>query len=250
MKTRIAAAVIGLIIGAYLGGFFSSETIHVYTYNHSQISASIRGIQEIENASFALINVPAVDNEGRGVTTTLMVQIVEGSGRTLVNVDNILFWTDTQNSIRTASSVAENLTGFGLSDYDLVYTIMANASVIEGPSAGAALAIVTVAALEGKELNSTVMITGTLNHDGTIGPVGGVLEKAITAKTIGATTFLVPLGQSSQITYESKRHCEQIGWTEFCTIEQVPKKVDIEEQVGINVEEVATVEEAMEYFFD
>ena len=66
-----------------------------------------------------------------------------------------------------------------LSEYDLVYTIKANATVIEGASAGAALAVATVAALTGKELNSSVMMTGTINHDGTIGPVGGIFEKAI-----------------------------------------------------------------------
>ncbi len=246
MKTRILALIIGLVIGAYIGGFLSSQTI--YIYEHYPYIYKPYGVLEGSNVSYASVMVPAVDQNGRGVATILDVQAVRGYGRTLTNIDKLLFWTDTQNSIRTARFVAENITGVNLSNYDLIYTIKANATVIEGASAGAALTVATVAVLEEKEINTTVMMTGTINHDGTVGPVSEILAKAMAAKAVGANLFIVPLAQSTQITYESEKYCEQIGWSQICTIEQIPKKVDISEQADIEIIEVQTIEEALEYF--
>jgi len=240
---------IGIVIGAYIGGFFTSQTVYIYYYNYTT-QAVPRQLVDLNssNVSFASITVPAVDQEGNGVATILDVQIVPGSGKTLTNVDKLLFWTDTQNSIRTAKAVAEEITNESLNDYDLIYTISANASVIEGPSAGAALTIATIAAIQKREINQSVMITGTINHDGTIGPVGEIIAKASAAKSIGAELFLVPLSQSAQISYTSQKYCERIGFGQICTVEQIPQKVDVSEKAGIAVKEVKTVEEALKYF--
>jgi len=249
MKIRILFMIIGIFIGAYIGGFFTSQTVNVYYYNYTNQAVCRQPMNfNSSTVSFASITVPAVDQEGNGVATTLDVQIVPGSGKTLANVDKLLFWTDTQNSIRTAKSVAENITNTSLDKYDMIYTITANASVIEGPSAGAALTIATIAAIQKKQINSSVMMTGTINHDGTIGPVGEIIAKAAAAKSIGAELFLVPLSQSAQISYESKRYCEKIGFSQICTIEQIPSKVDVSEKTGIQVKEVKDIGEALKYF--
>jgi len=109
---------------------------------------------------FVEIYVPAVDNEGKGVATVLKVGMKPGSGKVLVDINNILFWLDTQQSIQTAKKVAQEVTKVDLSKFDLVYSLeKINATVVEGPSAGAALTIATIAVIEGKELNSKVMIT-------------------------------------------------------------------------------------------
>ena len=249
MKIRILFMMIGIVIGAYIGGFFTSQKVYIYYYNYTT-QAVPRQLVDLNssNVSFASITVPAVDQEGNGVATILDVQIVPGSGKTLTNVDKLLFWTDTQNSIRIAKSVAEELTNTSLNDYDLIYTISANASVIEGPSAGAALTIATIAAIQKREINQSVMITGTINHDGTIGPVGEIIAKASAAKSIGAELLLVPLSQSAQISYTSQKYCERIGFGQICTVEQIPQKVDVSEKAGIAVKEVKTVEEALRYF--
>jgi len=42
-------------------------------------------------------------------------------------------------------------------------------------------------------------MTGTLNHDGSIGPSGKILEKAIAAKEAGAKVFLVPVGSLANL---------------------------------------------------
>ncbi|MEM2954937.1 MAG: S16 family serine protease [Candidatus Nanoarchaeia archaeon] len=205
--------------------------------------------QPLINSTQAMTYLPAVDNEGKGVLTLLVVEAVPGSGRTLVDIDNLLFWGDTQHSIRIAKNVASNITGIDVNKYDLVYNIYANASIIGGESAGAALTLATIAVLQNKSLRNDIIITGTINHDGTIGPVQAILPKAKAAKANNATLFLVPLLQSREVTYETKEHCEKFGATEFCTTEQIPKKINVSEESGITVIEVGTIHDAMQYFF-
>ena len=242
--------IIGIALGAYIGGFLSSETITYYNYTHT--IEAFRPYMEMfneTNVSAATIVVPAVDQDGNGVATMLDVHIMPGTRRALVDIDKLLFWTDTQNSIRVSRSVSENITGIDLSYYDIIYSIRANASVIEGPSAGAAMTIATIAALLGSDLDTTVMITGIVSHDGTIGPVGEILPKAIAAREIGASLMIVPPGQSEQVVYENREHCQYVGITRICSMERVPRKIDIEAESGVRVVEVGTIQEAMVYFF-
>lgn len=198
----------------------------------------------------AAIKVPAVDSEGNGIVTWLKVDSNAGEGRTLVDINQLLFWIDTQYSIQISKMVAENYTGVDLSEIDLVYSIDIEASLIEGPSAGAALTVATIAAIQNKTLKPDVIITGTMNPDGSIGPVGGILVKAKAAKDIGATLFIVPKGQATQTYYKQERTCEKIGPMTYCTTEYVPETTDIEEQTAIRIEEVSNIGEALSYFID
>jgi len=210
------------------------------------------------NQTFEVVNiskhnttiiVPAVDNEGNGIPVSLSVEAIPGEGRTLVNINQILFWVDTQQSIRTARDVAQTITNMNLSKIDLIYSIETEANVIEGPSAGAALTIATISVLENKTLNKSVMITGTINPDGTIGPVGGILAKANAAKEVGATLFLVPEGQGIQTNYEPIETCKKLKSFTYCKIEYVPEKVPTSTASGVEVEEVGSIEDALKYFF-
>lgn len=146
--------------------------------------------------------------------------------------------------------MAANVTGIDLNKYDLVYDVDAEASLIGGPSAGAAITLATISALEEKPLKYDVMITGSINHDGSIGPVGEITAKAQAAKDNGAVLFLVPLLQSNEITYETRKHCEKFGFAEFCNIEQIPVKIDVAEQVAIQIKEVENIQEALTYFYE
>jgi len=195
--------------------------------------------------------VPAVDSEGNGVVTTLLVEAKPGDGRVLTDINHILFFVDTQNSIQIAKAVAENITGVNTSKIDLMYAIETNASAIGGPSAGAALTVATVAVLENKNLNSSVMITGTIEPDGRIGPIGSVEEKAKASKEAGALLFLVPQGQDIQTTYLLVKECKKTGFwiysQRYCEIKYVATESEVNE-TGIKVKEVATIEEALKYF--
>lgn len=253
MKGMIFAFVVAVVVSYLLGGITYSQTIYVYEENILDAPKMLlepysMDISKNPDMTQATVIVPAVDQNGNGVATKLEVQVVPGNGKALVNIDKLLFWVDTQNSMRTARNVAESVMGINLSKTDIVYTITADASVVEGPSAGAALTVATIAALQGKEVAKEVMMTGTINPDGTIGPIGGALEKAKAAKAIGADLFLVPEGQSVEISFEQTRSCERIGFADYCTIETIPHTTNITEAAGISVIEVSNITEALDYF--
>lgn len=242
-----------LVILAIL--FFLSSLLSI-SENAGGEKASETSEKQVEPAFFSgdsgtrvSMPLPAVDADGKGITTFLKVEATRGTGRTLTDIDNLLFWADTQHSIRIARRVAENITGKAMKDYNIVYTIEANASVIGGPSAGAALALATIAALESREPRSNVMVTGSINRDGSIGPVSSILEKAKAAKEAGAEQFLVPLSQSVEVIYETTESCEVFGGAQICTEEIKPRKIEVANESGIEVLEVESVEEAMKYFF-
>jgi len=200
------------------------------------------------NESEAQIRLLAVDQDGNGVSTPLVVELRPGTGQTLANIDRLLFWTDTQESIQTAKSVAEDITGITPSNFDILYSIETESPVVGGPSAGAALTIATMAVLQNETLREDVVITGTVNADGTIGQVGGVLEKAQAAKDIGASLILVPMGQGTQTTLVPIEECETRGNMMICQTTYEQETVSIGEDVGISVMEVADVSQAYGYF--
>lgn len=202
----------------------------------------------INKTSATIIKVPAVDREGNGVMATLSVEAKPGVGRTLVDINQIFFWVDTQDSIRTAKEVAENITGIDVSNYDIVYSIQANASVIEGPSAGAAMGIATVLELENKTIRDDVTITGTLNNEGEVGQVSGIIPKGEAARDNEMSIFLVPFGQKMYTTFTEDKKCETYVFTTICRTEVKEETIDVEKKIGIEVEEVKNIQEALKYF--
>ncbi len=65
---------------------------------------------------------------------------------------------------------------------------------IGGPSAGLMFTLGIIDRLSDQDLTGGKFIagTGTMDNDGNVGPIGGVLLKLITAREAGATVFLVP----------------------------------------------------------
>ncbi|MGY3736945.1 SepM family pheromone-processing serine protease [Lactococcus taiwanensis] len=87
--------------------------------------------------------------------------------------------------------------GIGLVDHTEVVTdpkVTINAGSIGGPSAGMMFTLEIYSQLTGKDLRNGREIagTGTIEHDGTIGQIGGVDKKVATASKEGAQVFMVP----------------------------------------------------------
>jgi len=216
-------------------------------------------IEEVKNIPFENYNIfsevktklVAVDSEGNGVVTNLTVRAVPGNGRVLVDVESLLFWIDTQQSIQTAKEVAENYIGEESKNLDLTYTIgIPNTTLVGGPSAGAAFTIATIAALENKTLRNDTVITGTIEPDGKIGKVGGIIAKGKAVKDSGYKYFLIPKGQGEYIEYKKIQSCEKHGYLKVCSINYEPVEIDVEEELGIDVIEVPTINDAVKYFLE
>lgn len=200
----------------------------------------------------AEISVPGVDQKGKGVVGRFGVEALPGDGKILTNIDHLLFFVDTQYSMQTARSVAANFTGMDLSGYNLVYDIESgngNATqVIEGPSAGAAITIATIAALQNLSLSREVMITGAINRDGTIGKIGGIPSKAKAARIAGAKVLLVPEGQGIGKMYKVESGCENVRGYKVCRTNYVSEATIGNTEDGIVIREVGNVTEALKYF--
>lgn len=65
----------------------------------------------------------------------------------------------------------------------------------DGPSAGAVMAVGFMALLRGDQLIRGTALTGTLQPDGRIGPVGAIGDKVRAAAREGYRTILIPVGQ-------------------------------------------------------
>jgi len=216
------------------------------------LEPEMEGVCELSNVVYgrSTVKVPAVDDEGNGVVTLVLVDSIGGTGRTLVDIDQLLFWTDTQYSIQVSKFVAQRFTNYDLSEVDLIYSIDTEASAIEGPSAGAALTIAAISALTNETLKKDVMITGTIEPDGSIGRVGSILEKAEAAKDMGAIVFLVPKGQGTTEIETEGEDCEKIGPLTYCSDNEMTVVVNISDYVGMDVVEVSNIEDAVPYFME
>ncbi len=251
MRFSWLGVVAAVVVASAAAGYFIVGPLLAPKLARAEVPEPPR-IALLPNSTVAWLYVPAVDSAGNGVISTVTVQALPGSGRTLANIEDLLFWVDTQRSIQIAQAVAGNVTGKNLSSYDLIFTIDARAELVEGPSAGAAIAVATIAALENRTLDPTVLITGTIEPDGSIGPVGGVREKAEAARLVNATLFLVPLGQGAQ-PGEARRakQCKALapsgaeGGSEFCWVRYIAEAEPLD--VGVAVQEVATIAEALEF---
>lgn len=69
---------------------------------------------------------------------------------------------------------------------------------VGGPSAGLAFTLGTIDLLTPGDLTGGVKVaaTGTIGLDGTVGPIGGVQQKAAAARRAGVDLFLVPAAQT------------------------------------------------------
>lgn len=79
-------------------------------------------------------------------------------------------------------------------EFNLPFDVEIDSGNVGGPSAGLAFTLAILDALTEGELTGgdEVAVTGTINPDGTVGPVGGVAQKVVAAADAGATIFLVP----------------------------------------------------------
>ncbi len=250
-KSVLIAAIMIILATAFLYPYINLNNLFPVKSNFEiPLQQNTTGGETTTTSHLGEVSIvaPAVDNEGNGVTAIFSVQAIPGEGRVLANINQILFWVDTQYSIQTAKAVAEDVTKVDTSKIDLIYDINTGASVIEGPSAGAALTVATVAVLENKTLNPGVAITGTINPDGSIGPVGGVLAKAEVSKDTGTKIFLVPEGQGVQTNYTPVTTCQQIAGFNYCTTEYKKRQINVTELSGINVIEVGDIQQALKYF--
>lgn len=91
-----------------------------------------------------------------------------------------------------AAVVATLLTGAPLTGREVRFDVNGR---IDGPSAGALMTLGLLSLIRGDKLKTDVTMTGTINPDGTVGPVGGIPYKVDGVRKAHKKRMLIPLGQ-------------------------------------------------------
>lgn len=177
----------------------------------------------------------AVTNDGKGLQATLDLRIEPGTGKIFSGVD-ALVGTSTQNAFKVALDLAKNYSS-ETSQHNYYFSIESNASIVDGPSAGAATSLLLVTMLQDKRVPATVAMTGTIDEQGGVGAVGGVFEKAKAAADSGVKLFMVPKGEARQVARTAN------GVESVNLIEYAPQNW------GMKVVEVSTLDEALQLAF-
>jgi len=204
-----------------------------------------------ENGNTVILKAPAVSRTSSGeligVATDFIITVAPGNGHVYVETWP-LAEVDMQASARLAAQIAGKVLDVDMNKYDVFIQVKSDAPIIGGPSAGGTMTVGIIAALEGWEVRKDVMMTGMINPDGSIGPVGGILEKASAAYSVGSKLFLIPEGQRIQIIQTTEQ--KQIG--PITQITSKAERVDVveyaRERWGLEVKEIKDIYDAVYYF--
>ena len=219
------------------------------------LSGFFFGIYYVESFSYnsATVYAAAVVSGGGGTLATITARLTPGYGRVFVSVVPKTE-IDTQTSAQTAAYVAQRLAHIPLGFRDLLFTIRARTALVEGPSAGAAMTIAAYAALTGKKPAQDVVITGVISPDGSIGPVGGLLDKLHACAEGGIKYFLIPKGERYiDVLIPQKSAYSPLPGITIIRERYVRKRIDLYEEgnkLGVHVVEVSNIEQALPYFFN
>jgi hypothetical protein len=104
-------------------------------------------------------------------------------------------------SLRTAVSAAANVVGYDPRflrvRLSVRTSILQSGLYIDGPSAGAVFAVGVASALLGDQFRSDVCMSGTINENLEVGPVGGLEEKIKGCRQLNYREMVVPFAQTS-----------------------------------------------------
>ncbi len=182
------------------------------------------------------LKIFAVTEDGKGMIADITLETSPGKGRVLFFVSDSLIGTDTQETGVIALNVAKKLSpGIDTTKYDYTFDIQANASEVDGPSAGAAMALLFYSSLNEKPLQKNIGLTGSILSDGSVGVVGGVLAKAKAASEGGIELFMIPKGEAQQLSVDEGKTVNLLTYGP--------------EKLNMKIVEVATIQDAIKFSY-
>ncbi|MBT7930311.1 hypothetical protein HN698_00145 [Candidatus Woesearchaeota archaeon] len=192
-------------------------------------AVSLSGVKK--EGMLLLAVAETAEGEYKGQLAKLELEIRPGVGEIFLNTFPSTK-LDTQISTRFAKEMACKYADADCNNHDFLYAITSSSTLVGGPSASAAIGVLTVAMLEGLPIDKTVALTGTINSGFLIGPVSGIKEKMEVASKNGIKKVLIPVGT---MTYVDKDN----------------STVDLSivgEELGIEVVEIGDIDEALFHF--
>ncbi|MBR6525497.1 MAG: ATP-dependent protease LonB [Clostridia bacterium] len=143
----------------------------------------------------------AVQGAFQGAVMEIEAAVKKGTGQILVTgiveEEEMGSANHTLRRKSTAHASAENVRtclktlGYIPGDKD-VHINFPGGAPVDGPSAGLAMAVAAISALEGRPVDGSSAMTGEISVNGQVRPVGGVQEKVLAAKRAGLRRVLIP----------------------------------------------------------
>ncbi|VVB93163.1 Lon protease [uncultured archaeon] len=193
--------------------------------------------------SIPLVADRTTDGGDEGILLGATVIVTNGTGHVFVDT-NPYTQVDLQGSARIAAMVASDVLGIDEKAYDFYYIIDISSPIIGGPSAGGALTVATIAAVNNWTVKPGVVMTGMINPDESIGPVGGIPYKLEAAAASNATLFLIPQGQSTVTIQNTTSRTNGPFIVNQVTTENVDV-VELGKKLNVDVKEVGTIQDAV-----
>src|SRR3972149_2320315 len=94
-----------------------------------------------------------------------------------------------KDSVFNAASVIRKVAGIDAANYD-VHVNVIGGGLIDGPSAGLAVVLAMLSAIQKKPLRQDVAVTGEVSIQGKVKQVGGIPEKIYGARQAGMGTLV------------------------------------------------------------
>ncbi len=173
---------------------------------------------------------------------TVAVKAAQGSLTVTGLVDEEEMGSDSKKLRRksTAKSSVENVLtalqkNFGINPADYyIHINMPGGAPIDGPSAGAAIAVSVFSAISGRCVSPGIAMTGEISINGCIRAVGGVKEKVWAAKRAGASLVIVPSENSDEVQETGGIHVVGVKHiSEVIRLAFMQQKTSHNEDVGI-----------------
>ena len=182
-----------------------------------------------------------------GVAADLFARVsCPGSGHVYVETFP-LAEIDLQASTRVAAIIASTVANVSFWSCNFYASIRSDSPIVGGPSASGVTAVAFATALLRLPINESVVMTGMIMPDGSVGPVGGVYYKLQAAISRGARMFLVPYGQTTDIVYTVV--AQRVGpLTVYRTVSQTVNLTSYGASHGVVVKPVANIYEALSIF--
>uniref|UniRef100_A0A7J2U6E9 Lon proteolytic domain-containing protein n=1 Tax=Ignisphaera aggregans TaxID=334771 RepID=A0A7J2U6E9_9CREN len=229
---RIAMILLLLILTVVFESSIAAS--QYYTLDESR-HVTIVAVTQLPNGSYT------------GVTAELYVRVAcPGNGHVYVETFP-LAEIDLQASTRVAAIVASTVANMSFGGCDFYASIRSDSPIVGGPSASGVTAVAFASALLRLSLNESIMMTGMIMPDGSIGPVGGVYYKLQAVISRGAKVFLVPYGQTTDTIFTTV--AQRVGpLTVYRTVSQTVDLVSYGASHGVVVKPVANIYEALNVF--
>ena len=117
------------------------------------------------------------------------------------------------SSVENVLTILSNIFDIDCKKYD-IHVNIPGGSLVDGPSAGIAIATAIYSAIKDMKVNNKVAMTGEVGLLGGVKPIGGVRAKIIGAKKAGASKVIIPKENWSEGLLE-------VGGIEICPVENI-----------------------------